>query len=244
VKFAGTPRSVVVRELAEYETCDAIVVPSMHARRSFLDQGVPAAKVHRVVFGVDLELFRPVEVPRPSRFTVLFAGMISVRKGVGYLLEALHDRAVRGEVDIWLAGDIDPSVRPILRRFPRSFRHLGRMRRTELSNAYSRASVLVLPSVEEGLALVLPQAMACGLPVIATVNSGVEDLMTDGVEGYVIPVRDAEAIADRVDRLRRDPDLVQSMRGAAQQRARKLAGWTNYGDSIVGLYRSLLAARR
>jgi alpha-maltose-1-phosphate synthase len=244
VKFAGIPRSVVTRELAEYELCDAIVVPSTHARRSFLDQGVPPHKVHRVPFGVDLELFRPVETLSPPRFTVLFVGTICVRKGIGYLLEALHDEAGRGELDIWLAGEIDPAARPILRRFEGTFRYLGHVPRTQLAGVYSRASLLVLPSVEEGLALVLAQAMACGLPVIATTNTGVEDLVTDGVEGFVVSIRNPAAIADRVDELRRDAGLLQSMRAAAQHRSRSFAGWTSYGDSIVGMYRSLLAARQ
>lgn len=244
LRFAGIPRGVVTRELAEYEACDAIVVPSTFARSTFEEQGTPAEKVHRVQFGVDLDLFRPIEAPRPSRFTVMFAGQIGVPKGIGYLLEALHDEARRGELDIWLAGAIDPGVRPLLRRFEGAFRHLGHVPRTKLAAVYSQASVLVLPSVAEGMALVLAQAMACRLPVIATTNTGVEDFGTDGVEGFIVPPRDANAIADRVDRLRRDPALLHSMREAAQRRARSFQGWTGYGDSMVGLYRSLLAARR
>jgi glycosyltransferase involved in cell wall biosynthesis len=244
LEFAGVPRSMVSRELAEYEECDAIVVPSTHARRSFLDWGIPPHKVHLVPWGVDLELFRPVETGRPSRFTVLFVGTISVRKGIGYLLEALHDRASRGELDILLAGEVEPAVRPILRRFEGSFRHLGHLPRSQLASVYSRASVLVLPSVEEGLALVLAQAMACGLPVIATTSTGAEDLVTDGAEGFIVPIRDPAAIAERVDELRRNDSLLQSMQESAKRRARSLAAWTSYGDSIVRLYRSLLAARQ
>jgi starch synthase len=244
VKFGGIRPGVVVRELAEYDACDAIVVPSTFARSTFLDQGTPADKVHHVPFGVDLDLFRPIEAPRPSRFVVLFAGQIGVPKGIGYLLEALHDEASRGELDIWLAGTIDPAVRPLLRRFEGAFRYLGHVSRTELAAVYSRASVLVLPSVAEGMALVLAQAMACRLPVIATTNTGVEDLATDGVEGFIVPPRDANAITERVDRLRRDPALLHSMREAAQRRARSFQRWTGYGDSMVRLYRSLLSATR
>jgi starch synthase len=244
LKFAGIQRSVVTRELSEYEACDAIVVPSTFARNSFLDRGVPPQKVHRVSFGVDLELFRPVDAIPPSRFTVLFVGAISVQKGVGYLLRALHDHVSRGEVDIWLAGQVEPAVRPLIRPFEQDVTLLGHVPRSELASVYSRASVLVLPSVQEGMALVLAQAMACGVPVIATTNTGVEDLVTDGVEGFAVPIRDPDAIADRVDRLRRDAALLHSMGEAAHRRARGLRGWSSYGDSMVRLYRSLLASRR
>jgi glycosyltransferase involved in cell wall biosynthesis len=94
-----------------------------------------------------------------------------------------------------------------------------------------RAShALVLPSVEEGLALVQGQAMACGCPVIATVATGAEDLFTDGVQGFIVPDRDVAALADRMQQLADDPALQRSMSAAALERVKRLGGWDHYGD--------------
>ncbi len=89
---------------------------------------------------------------------------------------------------------------------------------------------MVLPSIEEGLALVQAQALACGCPVIASTNTGGEDLFTDGVEGFIVPIRDADAITRGLELLAGDADLQARMSEAALQRVRKLGGWEDYGD--------------
>jgi glycosyltransferase involved in cell wall biosynthesis len=93
-----------------------------------------------------------------------------------------------------------------------------------------RSHALVLPSVEEGLALVMAQAMACGCPVIATVATGAEDLFTDGVEGFIVPDRDVTALAARMQQLSDDQTLHSQMRAAALERVKALGGWDDYGD--------------
>jgi glycosyltransferase involved in cell wall biosynthesis len=103
----------------------------------------------------------------------------------------------------------------------------------------SRSHVLALPSVEEGLALVLGQAMACGCPVVATAATGAEDLFTDGIEGFIIPPRDPIALADRLQQLAGDPDLRARMSAAALARVKHLGGWDRYGDQWDSLLHSL-----
>jgi glycosyltransferase involved in cell wall biosynthesis len=107
---------------------------------------------------------------------------------------------------------------------------LGSVPQPELAALMSRSHVLALPSIEEGLALVQAQAMACGCPVLCSTNSGGEDLFTDGVEGFIVPIRDPDALADRLQRLADDPNLQHSMRHAALQRVRTIGGWKEYGD--------------
>ena len=81
-----------------------------------------------------------------------------------------------------------------------------------------------------GLGLVMAEAMACGCPVISSTNCGGDDLYTDGVEGFVVPIRDAKAIADRMQMLADQPELRREMGAAALKRVRSLGGWTDYGD--------------
>ena len=87
-----------------------------------------------------------------------------------------------------------------------------------------------MPSLDEGMALVQGQALACGCPVIATTNSGGADLFTDGIEGFIVPIRDPDALLNRMQRLADDPALQQRMSEAALLRVRSLGGWKKYGD--------------
>jgi glycosyltransferase involved in cell wall biosynthesis len=112
-----------------------------------------------------------------------------------------------------------------------------------MRDLYSQASVLVLPSVEDGFGLVIGQAMACGVPVIATTNTGGPDLITDGVDGFIVPVRDAGAIRERLEHLYRNPDIRVAMGRAALDKVRSLNGWAEYARQVRELYQSRLARR-
>ena len=101
---------------------------------------------------------------------------------------------------------------------------------------------MVLPSLEEGLALVQGEAMACGCPVIATPNTGSEDLFSDGKQGFIVPPKNAAAIRDRLQRLADVPALQGRMRAAALQRVRYLGGWNDYGDRWVQVLREVCRA--
>src|SRR5205085_5991502 len=104
----------------------------------------------------------------------------------------------------------------------------GVVQRELLADYYSQGSVFVLASIEEGLALVQAQAMACGLPVIATTNTGAEDLFTDGREGFIVPIRQPDAIREKILLLYEDQRLQQQMSHAAIARVRSLGGWDSY----------------
>lgn len=218
-----------LREERIYAQADAITVPSSFAARSFIALGVPAAKIHTLSYGVRLENFRPSGEPPPTEFVVLFAGAVGLRKGVPYLLEAFAAlRHPHKRLDV--VGAIQSDLRALLHRFPQE--HVafhGPLPQAQLAAKMSRSHVLVLPSLEEGLALVQAQAMACGCPVLASENTGAEDLFTDGVEGFIVPVRDVPALTARLQQLADDPALQQRMREAALRRVQSLGGWAGYG---------------
>ena len=235
-------RRVVERELEEYANCDLIVVPSSFARQTFIQRGVPESKLRQNPYGVDLSMFKPERKP-DDKFRILFVGSISIRKGVGYLLEACAHREL-ADAEVWLIGAIDPAIRPVLVKYEGAFRHLGVVPRSELYHYYSQASVFVLPSIEEGLALVQAQALACGIPVIASTNTGAEDLFDDGVEGFIVPIRNPQAIRDRLIQLRDNPALREKMAHAALERVRSIGGWDAYGNRAEEIYRQALEGRR
>jgi len=232
-----------VREETIYDVADAITVPSSFSRRSFIEMGVPAEKVHTIPYGVRLEAFARIADPRTDTFNVLFAGHVSLRKGIPYLLEAfakLNHPAKR----LRIAGSMAPEIKQLLTRLPhQSVEFLGSVPQADLPKIMSESHVLVLPSIEDGFGLVMSQAMACGCPVIASTNTGGEDLFADGVEGFIVPIRDVDALANRMQRLMDDPDLQRRMSEAALARVRYLGGWTQYGDQWESLLQRLTGSK-
>lgn len=227
------------RCLTEYAEADAIVTPSTFAKRSFVEQGVPAAKVYRCPYGVDVSMFHP-EPKEDDVFRVLFVGNYSIQKGIGYFFEAVRPLVQSRTVEVWLVGSPNPDAREILHRNADIFTDKGPHPRSKLSWFYSQASVLVQPSIQEGMSLVLAQAMACGLPVIGTTNTGADDLFTDSVEGFVVPVRDPIAIREKLQWLLDNPVQRKEMGEAALRRVNSLGGWDAYGERCLVMYREVL----
>ena len=125
-------------------------------------------------------------------------------------------------------------------KYEGTFRYIGAVPRAELRKHYSQASVLVLPSIQDGFGLVQAQAMACGVPVIATENTGAADLFTDGVEGFIVPIRDARAIREKILALYENPATREEMGEAALAQVRKIGGWDDYGARSAEYYREAL----
>jgi alpha-maltose-1-phosphate synthase len=230
---------IVRREEAIYATADAITVPSTVARRSFLAKGVAPEKVYVIPYGVRLDKFAPTEQPPSDSFEVLFAGQISLRKGIPYLLEAFAQLR-HPQKHLTMVGSVQDDVRQLLAKLPtENVTFAGNIPQTDLAARMSRSHALALASVEEGLALVQGQAMACGCPVVATAATGAEDLYSDGVEGFIVPARDAGSIAVRLQQLADDPMLRERMSAASLERVKTLGGWDDYGDKWDTLLHSL-----
>jgi glycosyltransferase involved in cell wall biosynthesis len=243
VKLPVSDLRDTLREEEIYAAADAITVPSSFARRSFVEMGVPAEKVRTIPYGVRLESFAKVADPPPDRFEVLFAGQISLRKGVPYLLEAFA-RLRHPAKRLRLAGSVAPDLKQVLGRLPQQHvEFLGSVPQTQLARIMSESHVLVLPSIEDGFGLVLSQALACGCPILASTNTGGDDLIADGVEGFIVPIRDAAALTDRMQRLADDPALQQRMSEAALARVQHLGGWREYGDRWEALLQTLTQPR-
>jgi glycosyltransferase involved in cell wall biosynthesis len=113
---------------------------------------------------------------------------------------------------------------------------MGHVQQYRLKEIMSTSHVMVLPSVEDGFGLVQAQAMACGCPVIASENTGAQDLFTDGKEGFIVPTRDSNAISSRLQQLSDDPELWRGMSEAALQRVKSLEGWEQYGETMYRIF--------
>ncbi len=235
---------ITIREEALYAQANAITVPSTVAKRSFITMGVAAEKVHVIPYGVRLDKFTRTVAPPSDSFELLFAGQVSLRKGVPYLLQAFA-RLKHPRKHLTVVGSLQDDIRHLLKTLPTEHvTFTGSIAQTDLAKLMSASHLLVLPSVEEGLALVQGQAMACGCPVLATVATGAEDLFTDGVEGFIVPDRDADALSARMQQIADDPALQQRLSEAALLRVQHLGGWDTYGQAWDTLLHTLTGIPR
>ena len=224
----------------EIELADAILLGSTYAADTFAAQGVPRDKLRVIPYGVDLDTFRPAATPRapePGRLRAIFVGQLTQRKGLSYLLRA-WETFRRPGADLTLVGMAigDPAA---LAPWAGQFTNIPHRTRPELAQLYQRSDVFVFPTLVEGMPLVVLEAMACGLPVIVTPN-GPSDVVRDGIDGFIVPPRDPEAIVRRLEQLHRDPALRLEMGRQAAARAAEFS-WNTYARRVID---SLAAAHR
>jgi glycosyltransferase involved in cell wall biosynthesis len=230
---------IVEKELVEYADADYISVPSQYVKRTFLERGVPADKLVHVPYGVNLAHFHPVP-KRDDTFRIIYCGSLGLHKGVHYLLQAFYELKLP-QAELWLIGSLTGEMRPFLAKFSSSaVFHKGPFPESELHKYYSQGSVFCLASIEEGLAMVLPQAMACGLPVICTTHTGGEDMVRDGHDGFIVPIRDVEALKERILFCYINRDACKEMGYSAQQRVKSGYTWVDYGNRMIGEYKRIL----
>ena len=240
LKTAATPDEIIRRELAEYDACDAISVPSSAAMRSFVAEGVPAAKLIVNPLGVDTGRFSAVERPgNKVKPQVLFVGTVGIRKGVPDLLRATATLSTL--VDVRLCGRVESAFAEARKTLPSDHvTFAGPLAAQAIGQAYRQADIFCLPSLEEGFGMAVLEAMASGLPVIVSDQVGAADLIEDGVNGFIVPVGDPDAISQRIERLATDAELRRSMGDAAAKTAAGLNGWDDYTARALSAYRSLL----
>jgi glycosyltransferase involved in cell wall biosynthesis len=229
---------IIEKEKREYEQAERIVIPSRFAERSFKEYGVDSAKLIRIPYGVDLEEF-PQEEKQDDTFRVVYAGRMSLRKGVHYLLKAFSELALP-DSELWLLGKKRPEIAPFFDRYEGDFQHLGHKPQDELYRYYSQGSIFVLNSIEDGFGMVIPQAMACGLPAICTEHTGGPDIVRNGTDGFIIPPRDVNALKEKILWCYENREDRRAMGRAARKRVEEGFRWKDYGGRVVDAYSEFL----
>lgn len=225
------PQRFLARVQDELELADRILVPSEFVRNDLVARGVAASKIDIVPYGVDIDRFVPGNGGRTtSLLSVLYVGQVGYRKGLHHLIEALRLPAARSS-RLTVVGPITTGGRDVLAS-AEGVAYLGRIDQERLAAVYAGADVFVLPSLAEGMALVVLEAMSAGLPVIVTPETGYGGIVRDGVEGFIVPPRDAEAIADRLNCLASSPELCAVMGAAARARAEQYT-WESFEKRVV-----------
>jgi glycosyltransferase involved in cell wall biosynthesis len=209
----------------EYAQADVIRVESRFSRETFLERGFEPERVVAVRPTVEVDAFVPTTFSE-GIFRVLFVGLFQPWKGFRYLVDAFDSIALRdSELVLW-GGVGSRAVAHYLAaraaKNPAIRVRAGNLRQLGYDEAYGRASVLVHPSLADGWGYVVSEAMASGVPVIATSYTGASELIQEGHNGYVVPPQDSGAIAERLLHLARNPELLPKLGTAARQTARAL----------------------
>ncbi|MEJ0070533.1 MAG: glycosyltransferase family 4 protein [Pseudomonadota bacterium] len=237
---AGAPAWLIQQCRDEALEADCVLAPSDYVRRTLIEQGVAPERIALVPFAVRVERFKPPERPRQDGvFRLLYVGQISQRKGIKYLLEAVKQLALP-DLELVLVGGVVGSGAG-LAPYAGYFRHVPNVPHAEVQRLFQSADLFVYPSLHEGSALAIFEAMASGLPVITTENAG--SMVRDGIDGYLVKLRDPSAIAARILELHRDPERRHALAANARQRAEQFT-WGHYRERLGAVLDGLVAERR
>jgi alpha-maltose-1-phosphate synthase len=220
----------------ELELADTVVVPSAFVK-STLDMYPGKKSVVVNPFGVPANVSAPRELTDPSKpLRVLYVGSLTQRKGISYLFEAIEKagKAVTLTVIGRKVGQSD-----LLDENCAKYRWIASVPHAEILSEMRQHDVFVFPSLFEGLALVTGEAISQGLPVITTPNSGGTDILRDGIDGFIVPIRDPEAITERLLQFHADRALLKQMSDSARERAGQLT-WQGYQARLVSAVRAVL----
>lgn len=246
LQWHETDPRLIEREISEYETADLIVTSSRYARSTFVSCGIPENKVLSNPYGVDLTRFSPGsrhECPdhgKPRR--LLFVGRVGVRKGVPHLIEAFSKMPSAWELH--LVGPVEPGMAEVLRRLPMDRVVLrGPLPGALLPDEYRAADLFCLPSLEEGFPLVLLQAMASKLPVVATPATGADDAGVPGRSWLSVPEADTLALAATLKDLADDHEMRSALGERALAAVRDGFSWAAYVERAMSIYRGLVAGK-
>jgi alpha-maltose-1-phosphate synthase len=222
-------RAKLERKDQELQLADLVVVPSEFVRSTLVEHGATAAPIVVVPFGSP----QPLAVPPQSRSSgplrVLYVGSLGQRKGLSYALDAVD--SLGSQVSLTLIGKVTaPQCRPLMAAL-RRHHWIETLPHHQILEQMRQHDVLLLPSLFEGYALVISEALSQALPVITTPNSGGTASVRDGIEGFIVPIRNIRAIAERLQQLADNRDQLAAMRQACLRRAAELS-WAGYEQGL------------
>ncbi len=225
------PAWKIERKEQELQLADHIFVASSMTKSSLLEAQVSASKISVIPYGAPINYFQP-QLKANQGFRALFVGRVGARKGVHYLLQAWKKLRL-SNAELLLVG-YNEFPDGWLEKYASCCRYVPSVPHRELNSYYNSASVFVFPSLVEGFGLVLLEAMACGIPVIATPNTAAPDIITDGKEGFIIPIRNIEALQEKLDWCYRHPQELAIMGKAARAKAQELT-WDLYRQQLAAV---------
>lgn len=234
---------IIRKEDEEFLLADRVMVLSEAAKKSLVSEGIPSNKILVNPCGVGVEAFKPGE-KEDDIFRIMFCGASSPRKGLWYLLKAFSDLNLP-QSELWIVGSLPSSefrklLAPLI--LPNVI-FKGPVSQSRLQDYYSQSSVFVLPSIADGFGMVVLQAMACGLPVIVSENVGAADIISHGIDGFIVPIRGVDALKEVILKLYEDPECLSAMSMAVKTKDRSSISWNSYGERLLEGMEMLLQSK-
>lgn len=238
------PAAKLKRKDDELALADAVLVASRFTKETLAKAPVCPTNVLVLPYAAEVSeseeglraalgkglLQRDEEALKPRKLRVLYVGSLTQRKGLSYLFEAMEQLAGGAELTM-IGRPARSGCRPLEAALMRH-RWIPSLPHAGILEEMRRHDVLVLPSLFEGFGLVLVEALSQGLPIIATNHTGAPDIIEDGREGFIVPIRSSESIAEKLERLQQDPERLEKMRMNARMTAANLL-WSDYRQRLA-----------
>jgi glycosyltransferase involved in cell wall biosynthesis len=221
---------------AEYALADYLIVCSSLAKQTFVEAGHDPSKIFIQPHGTKINHDRPIRPNDERGFRIIYVGQIIPRKGIHYLVQAFEELALPHS-ELLLVGPVGVEMRPCVERWTRnaSIKVIGSVAHVELGKYYSRSSLFVIPAIVDAFPLVVSEAMASGLPVIISENTGSKEMVREGIDGFIVPIRDVESLKRQITLLYEDEERRKEMGDSARSRVVEF-GWSRYGERVISTY--------
>lgn len=235
----NVPEWLVDQCLQEALLADKVLVASEFVRDGLVENGIPPERIVMLRYGVDASSFHTSSSRKEGKFRVLYVGHLSRRKGIRYLLEAFSELGLP-DAELLMVGSIT-DAEDILESYRGMFRHVPQVPYGEMPAYFQDADIFVFPSLLEGMGLVILEAMAAGLPVITTENAAC--VVRDGIDGYVVPIRNVEALKEKMRLLYLDKGQRERMGRQARLHAENYT-WESYQRRLGKLMHQFISEKK
>lgn len=224
-------REVILKKKREIELADYFLVPSEVVKKSLIELNIPENKIFKIPYGTDLKVFSPKkEYKKGKKLKIIFVGNISFCKGIEILLKAMDELKNKIEFELNIVGGKGGAER-ILKRYEGICRYYSFLPHEELKRLYKENDIFIFPSFLEGFAQVVLEAMVSGLPVIVSDRAGSNDVVRNGIDGFIIPAGDVNALKEKILYFYNNIDKIEEMGKSAAEQARKYT-WERYRENV------------
>lgn len=218
------------RKDEELRLASSIIVPSNFTKNTLSLAPGLNQPIHVIPYGAPLVATSKIRASRSGALKVLFVGGLGQRKGLSYLLKAVA--MVKHNIELTLIGRKACNTCRPLQEATEKHRWIPSLPHAGVLDEMAQHDILVFPTLFEGFGLVILEAMSQGLPVITTPNSGGSDLIQHGIDGFIVPIRSAAAIAEQLALVAGNRQLLEAMQHAARATANRHS-WEHYRQQLV-----------
>ena len=219
----------------EAKRADYIIAASEFSKKSYVAVGVPKKNVFVCPYGMDSLNYEEKHIGKTDELVFTFMGGTRQAKGLSYVLEAFT-RLSNKDTKLNIVGK-DNLVQDIKKKYRGNIKYWGQQLHSKIPEILSETDILLFPSLSDGFGFAA-EGMAAGCPVIASENSGIADLIEDGINGYVIPIQSTEALYEKMLWFVDNREKIQTMSDNAVRTIKKMT-WEQYNQKILDILKYL-----